>query len=184
MKTYKDIKGYFVVEQFYDYIVDTHLKDGMNIVEIGAFLGQSTSYLAQLIKNKNLKLTFNVVDHWKLSDGLERLPENMDRDIFKQFCENIKDCGVRDIITILKKDSVEASKDFQDKSLDFVFIDASHDYENVKKDINAWLPKIKPGGIISGDDYHPTWSGVVAAVDESFGAQVKKDYLQAWYVNL
>ena len=46
MKTYKDIFGWFSFEPFYNYIADNYLKDGMKIVEIGAFEGKSTSFLA------------------------------------------------------------------------------------------------------------------------------------------
>ncbi len=54
---------------------------------------------------------------------------------------------------IIIKTSKEASLLFEDKSLDFVFIDANHTYEYVKQDLNLWYPKIKKGGIFSGHDY-------------------------------
>jgi len=65
--------------------------------------------------------------------------------------------------------SVETSKWIQDKSLDFVFIDANHKYEFVKEDIEAWYPKVRSGGIVSGHDYYEFKSGrggVIPAVDE------------------
>ena len=52
--------------------------------------------------------------------------------------------------------------------LDFVFIDASHDYDNVKADIDAWSLKIRPGGIIAGHDYSPRFRGVRRIVSERF----------------
>jgi hypothetical protein len=71
----------------------------------------------------------------------------------------------------LKISSLDAVKKFRDESLDFVFIDASHEYEDVKKDIEAWLPKVKPGGILAGHDYHGDendwFPGVKQAVNES-----------------
>jgi hypothetical protein len=63
---------------------------------------------------------------------------------------------------------------FQDKSLDFVYIDAAHDYENVKKDILAWLPKVKNGGYIAGHDYrYDPNIGVYEAVNDIFVEEYK-----------
>jgi hypothetical protein len=51
--------------------------------------------------------------------------------------------------------------------LDWVHLDARHDYESVKADIKAWLPKVKSGGWLTGDDYdNDKWPGVVSAVKE------------------
>ena len=44
-------------------------------------------------------------------------------------------------------------KDFEDQSLDFVYIDAGHDFMNFTQDLHWWLKKIKIGGIMSGHDY-------------------------------
>ena len=67
---------------------------------------------------------------------------------------------------IIKKYSVDASKDFEDGSLDFVYIDANHDFDSVMQDLIAWVPKVRKGGIISGHDYYRTRGmGVVPAVD-------------------
>ena len=60
-----------------------------------------------------------------------------------------------------------------DKSIDFVYIDADHEYESVRKDIAAWHPKIRRGGIISGHDYSS--SGVYKAVNERFNLVNKYD---------
>ena len=54
---------------------------------------------------------------------------------------------------ILMRDFTQlAALKVEDDSLDFVFIDASHDEDSVKKDIEAWTPKVKKGGMISGHD--------------------------------
>ena len=62
--------------------------------------------------------------------------------------------------------SSEVVSQFEDESLDVVFIDLTHTYESVKEDIGLWLPKVKRGGILSGHDYEDSWPGVVKAVDE------------------
>ena len=54
----------------------------------------------------------------------------------------------------MKMSSEESCLGFEDNSLDLVWIDASHEYEFVSKDIEMWYKKIKPGGILSGHDWH------------------------------
>ena len=59
--------------------------------------------------------------------------------------------------------SVKAATKFKDNSIDFLFLDAGHEYEDIIEDMTAWYPKVKPGGIIAGHDYYPdepTWGGV------------------------
>jgi hypothetical protein len=70
--------------------------------------------------------------------------------------------------------SVEAATKIPDHSLDFVYIDARHDYESVKEDVEAWCSKVRPGGIMAGHDYVdgdlPEGEFYVkSAVDEFFG---------------
>jgi Methyltransferase domain len=58
-----------------------------------------------------------------------------------------------------------------DESIDFVYIDALHDYHSVLQDIGGWWPKVKKGGWIGGHDYLPQnvgWSKVAEAVDVFF----------------
>lgn len=55
--------------------------------------------------------------------------------------------------TIIKKYSRDAVKDFDDNSIDFVYIDGDHSFNEAANDIVWWTEKVKPGGIISGHDY-------------------------------
>lgn len=66
--------------------------------------------------------------------------------------------------TIIKDWTHEAAKHVDNASLDFVFIDADHSEKGCRRDIEAWLPKIKPTGWIMGHDIN--WPGVRVAVDD------------------
>jgi predicted O-methyltransferase YrrM len=72
---------------------------------------------------------------------------------------------------LLRTDSISAHMTVKNDSLDWVYIDAAHDYASVKADIAAWAPKVREGGIIAGHDYRDEdWLGdpygVKSAVDE------------------
>jgi Methyltransferase domain len=62
--------------------------------------------------------------------------------------------------------SERACKEFLDRSIDAVFIDACHSEESVRNDILCWLPKIKERGVIFGDDW--AWDSVKRGVHSVF----------------
>jgi hypothetical protein len=94
--------------------------------------------------------------------------------------KNVLDCGYGDAISLIIADSLTASRLFRDASVDWVHLDARHDYASVKADIDAWLPKVKHGGWLSGDDYDENkWPEVVRAVSEVLPG-AKKWSTQQW----
>lgn len=87
--------------------------------------------------------------------------------LYKEIYEMLQPYGQRS--EIIRSYSLDAAQHFQDNSLDFVFIDAMHDYENCFNDIRAWAPKVRKGGFVMGHDWnHPSFPGVTRAVKENF----------------
>ena len=80
--------------------------------------------------------------------------------------EMLKDALRYSNLEIIVDTSINASKQFDKESVDFVFIDGDHSYESVKNNIKYWEPKVKENGLIIGHDYN--WGNVARAVGECF----------------
>jgi hypothetical protein len=77
------------------------------------------------------------------------------------------------VVEVHRLPSAEAAERFRDGELDFVYIDGNHRYEFVKADLEAFSRKVRPGGLVAGDDYGVAgwWEdGVTRAVDEFVAA--------------
>jgi predicted O-methyltransferase YrrM len=159
MKRYQDIDGWFNHQAAYDYLL-SKVPEGGTFVELGAWLGKSSSYLCDKATHQNI----TIIDTWKGSPNelttTHKLATQVD--IYDLFIENMGDRKYKAI----RATSKAAARKFKAESLDVVFIDLTHTYEAVKEDIQLWLPKVKKGGYIAGDDYHENWKGVIQAVDE------------------
>jgi predicted O-methyltransferase YrrM len=177
MKTKKMLKtnNWFNYQDFYENMAS--IKKYKTYVELGVWKGHSVSYLASKLKGRNVKIyAVDIFEDWdknkKVLDEVKYVTE--------LYNENLINEGVRNMITDIRSISWEAADNFKESEVDFVFIDADHTYNSVIKDIKAWLPKIKKGGIISGHDYF-TSPGVKSAVDELLG-NVESDRKQnIWY---
>ena len=86
--------------------------------------------------------------------------------------------------SFIRKRSMDALEDFEDNSLDFVFIDGNHTFEYVVNDIAEWTKKVRVGGIISGHDYWNSSDGgyTVKGLTETekFKLCQVKDVVNAW----
>ena len=163
---YKKIQGWFMYKKAYDIAIN-RAQDGYHFVEVGAWKGMSTSYMAVNIINSGKKVQFDVVDTWEGTpneDNHTTDPAIINGTLYNEFLSNME--PVKEIVNPIRLTSREAVKLYEDNSLDFVMIDGSHEYEEVKHDITEWLKKVKPGGIIAGDDCTRFWPGVVQAVNE------------------
>jgi hypothetical protein len=146
---------------------------GSTFVEVGSWRGRSSVYMGVEIVNSGKEIALFCVDTWEGSVEHQGWDILDDDGLWKDFQKNIE--PLKGVITPARMTSLEGAAQFFDNTLDFVFIDAAHDYQSVKEDIEAWYPKVKEGGVISGHDY-AYWEGVKKAVDERFGKDMKARY--------
>lgn len=176
---YENIQGWFGFIDFYQKMAK-QLPNNSHIVEVGAWKGQSTAFMAVEIINSGKKIQFDVIDTWLGSEEGIHQTDTMiiSNSLYQHFLDNMK--PVEGYYTPRRMTSLEAASTYNDNSLDLVFLDAEHDYNNVREDILAWLPKVKFGGVLAGDDYASNWPGVVRAVNELLPSAQSSDLNSTW----
>lgn len=82
----------------------------------------------------------------------------------------------------IKEYSETALKVFKDNSLDFVYIDGDHSFYQVAFDIEFWSKKVRPGGIICGDDYFKHRGHSNIDVYQVVNAYTDAKVIRPWFV--
>jgi hypothetical protein len=155
--------------EFYESIANG-LRDGDTIAEVGVWCGRSIIFLAQLLKRQGKRVKIYAVDTFKGEEGqVEHVPmvQKCGGSVKGEFLRNIERCGVADMFTILEGDSAEMVKHVKNEELEFCYIDAAHEYIPVKRDLQAWAPKIAKFGKFAGHDAQ--WGPVIDAVNDVIG---------------
>lgn len=151
------------------YFFETGLNKG---VEIGVADGRHSEYLCKM--NPNIELF--CVDPWDTyKENSRGGGQSQQHGNFEKAKARLAPYNAH----LIRKFSMDAVKNFEDGSLDFVYIDGNHDFDYVMQDLIAWSKKVRPGGIIAGHDYyHFHNSGVIEAVD----AYLKGHKIRNWYL--
>jgi predicted O-methyltransferase YrrM len=165
--------------------------DGAHFVEIGTYAGKSAACMAVEIANSGKRIRFDACDTFQ---GVERCNFHSDRDYLEQEGRRGEDgtladfarqnlAPVADFVNVRVGDSLGLAETYSDGSLDFVFIDDDHSTWHVLKELVAWWPKVKPGGMLAGHDVQ--WPSVAKALKpwgEMAGVTVKSTSATSWCV--
>jgi len=173
-KKWSDIDGWFQWREAQEEAAEL-FPDGSSFVEVGTYLGRSLCSLAEVVRLSGKDISVIGIDTcrgsgpegWRKKDYHASAVQQGGGTFAGLLHKNILDCGFAETITLIISDSIQASRVFADGSIDWLHLDARHDYRSVCSDIRTWLPKIKSGGWLSGDDYNEKkWPEVVRAVSE------------------
>lgn len=151
------------------------------VIEVGSWMGQSTRHMAGMLPPGG---TLYAVDHWLGSQEHQpgqvfwspHLPY-----LYEQFLSNIIHAELTDIVVPIRMPSLEARKELADVKADFIYIDASHDYDAVYADLNAWFPLVKGNGVFCGDDWgYPPINQAVARFAEENNLSIETPGEALW----
>lgn len=153
------IQGWFDFQNIYDKIV-AEARPGAVLIELGVWKGGSLLYLALKAIEARKNLTVVGVDNflhndWDGYSTIQRVDrENGEtRTVYEQCRDNLTAAGVVDFVKLIRSDTIEAASLFPDGSVDFLFIDDTHNSPHVQKEIAAWLPKMRRPSVMAGHDY-------------------------------
>ncbi|MFQ5472216.1 MAG: class I SAM-dependent methyltransferase [Dehalococcoidia bacterium] len=144
------------------------------IVEIGSWRGRSTICLARGSREGGGTPVYAVDPH---TGSIEHREELNEVNTLASFLHNIEKASVEDLVIPLVAPSLEAAASFEEP-VELVFIDGAHDYESVRQDIAAWMPKLVTGGTVAFHDVVGEWDETWRAVHDLAVASGELDRLR------
>ena len=163
---------YWYIRPSTEFVLKNYQKNNLICVEIGVDYGLNAKTLLKLLSIKKLYLVDPYYDELDSVSGDKR---------FKDAQRFLK--KYNDKIEFIRKTSMDAINDIPD-DIDFLYIDGSHDYKQVKKDIELYYPKVKQGGVIGGHDFWASTNDVCKAVLEFVDEKNLKLYgkITDWWI--
>lgn len=148
--------------------------------KVGAEIGVEQGLYSRILCKANPGLKLYCVDAWKSYKGYR---DHVSQEKLDGFLEKTKERLASYNCEIVKGFSMDVVKDFEDESLDFVYIDGNHELPFVINDIIEWSKKIRKGGVVAGHDYlknkpYDTRTHVVPAVN----AYVDAYRISPWFL--
>lgn len=141
----------------------------------GVEIGVANGVYSEVLMSANPRLTMWGVDPYEPHEGYRDYVHKTTYDQMQKEAHERLD-KFREY-HFVRKYSVDAAKDFEDNTLDFVYIDGDHCFEACVADIAAWIKKIRPGGIIAGHDYFKHKGNARIQV-----VQAVQGYVDAWQI--
>jgi len=117
---------------------------------IGAEMGVEQGLYSEVLCQSNPQIELFSIDAWTAYQGYR---EHVSQDKLDGFLEITKNRLKPYHATVIKGFSMDVVKQFRDDSLDFVYIDGNHEYQQTVNDVAEWQKKVKSGGIVAGHDY-------------------------------
>lgn len=160
---------------------------GAVVVEVGSWKGRSSRAIADnLPEGAKLYCVDTFTGSSGEPDAHATAKDREGDDVFMSFFHNLHDHLDAGRVMPVRMMSIHAAETLNNLRPDLIFIDAAHDHESVKQDIEAWLPLLKEGGLFCGHDYYAEgeglyWIGVRQAVEEKF-PNVEKSATSIWHV--
>jgi hypothetical protein len=149
---------------------------GAIVVEIGAYLGQTTVFMGKVFESLGIRIPILSIDPFERAQPDSLNPQG----VYSTYVENIRANKLEGICAPLVAFSADAAP-FVPERIGVLVVDGCHHYSSVKKDLELYTPKVLPGGFIFIDDYGPAYPDVIRAGDELFKSNCSFSILHMTY---
>lgn len=148
--------------------------------KIGVEVGVEEGIFSEEICKAVPDITIHSIDSWAAysADGAPRGQRKAER----HYGTAINRLSAYPNCHVLKKFSAEAILQFEDQSIDFVYIDGNHTFDYVITDIIKWSKKVKSGGIVSGHDYKKSTDTVLFHIIEATNVYTSAHKISPWFM--
>lgn len=175
-----------------------HVLNARGLLGVGAEVGVKLGEYSELLLRSWCGRRLISIDSWPVAPGAD--PEDplvgtaAQERYLAETRRRLAPFGERS--EIRRRDSLVAAAEVGPGELDFVYIDAAHEYEAVRADIDAWHARVRPGGLLCGHDYYDGFRagamyGVARAVDEFCDARglrvattLREHPEKSWFVRI
>ena len=189
--TWQQVPGWFDFDDVYQAAVDRAPPAGAHFVEVGVLCGRSALFMAEAIHRSKKQIAFDAVDPFALSlEAIRHIvktypatcpggpepgnplfdtkPPSSDPDVVPHILEL---SGLGNLVNLVRARGQLWAQNYPAESLDFVYVDAKHTYEDTEQILRAFAPKIRPGGVLGGHDYD--LPDVRRAVQDVLGTKIE-----------
>tara|TARA_B100002019_G_scaffold123076_1_gene105888 strand:+ start:1615 stop:2232 length:618 start_codon:yes stop_codon:yes gene_type:complete len=158
-------------------------RENTKMIEIGSYSGESTLLFASSLAFDKIYC----IDPFEGEEGMNEINNKIWTDVQADFWQNTKwfngngkELGETEV-ELISDYSYNVVDKFEDKSIDFIYIDGSHKIEDIRSDIDLYLPKLKDSSFIAGHDYN--WPGVEGLI-KSYGKEVFHFGDESWLMKI
>lgn len=143
--------------------------------EIGVETGEYSEQICKIVEPSRLYC----IDPWKRYGGYR---DHVNQEKLDQFYDHTRRRLAPYPVWIIREFSTTAARRIPDGSLDFVYIDANHDYAHVVEDLATWAPKVKIGGIVAGHDFREHKGTIQVHVVHAVRGWAISYRIEPWFV--
>lgn len=146
----------------------------------GAEIGVERGYYSEILCTHNPNLVLYCIDPWYAYNGYrEHVSKAQYETIYGEAIRRLNPYDTK----IMRMTSRAAADYFEKASLDFVYLDANHEFSHIAHDICLWEPKVKRGGIIAGHDFtRRKKNGYINHVKDVVQAYTYSHDIKPWYI--